>query len=69
MDHAIDSLRPYLEAEFDMFLEEWKSGKYKKFSDCPSYYAVKALIDATNCMHKYMGWQNLRLKDMVENYL
>lgn len=65
MDHAINALRPYYDVEMDMFIEEWKSGEYKKFSDCPSYHSLKALVDAMNCMKKYMGWETIKIKDEV----
>jgi hypothetical protein len=66
MDHAIDALRPYLEVEIDCMRSEWKSGSHAKFSDCPSYSAVKTLIDAMNVLRKYLGWDNLKLKELIE---
>lgn len=53
MDHAINSLRPYLEAERDCVIEEWRSGQYKKITDCPSYSAVKAIVAAIHVLEKY----------------
>jgi hypothetical protein len=53
MDHAIDSLKQFLEAERDDVVEEWRSGEYKKLSDCPSYPAAKAIVDAIHIMEKY----------------
>ncbi len=68
MDHAIESLQSFIDAVFDYdFLPEWKSGDYKKYSDCPSYAELKALVDASNIMRKYIGWQPLRIKDMAEH--
>jgi hypothetical protein len=69
MDHAIDSLEPFVDATFSYeFLPEWQSGKYKKFSDCPSYAELKALIDASNIMRKYIGWERLSIKSMLEPF-
>jgi predicted DNA-binding protein len=53
MDHAINSLKEFLEAERDDVVEQWRSGEYKKLSDCPSYYAAKAIVDAIHVMEKY----------------
>ncbi|KIQ93381.1 hypothetical protein LH47_02540 [Anoxybacillus thermarum] len=54
MDHAIERLKTFLEAELDFLREEWKDGKggYKKLSDCPSYKACKAYVDAINVLVK-----------------
>lgn len=69
MDHAIESLEPYIDATFEYeFLPQWKSGKYKKYADCPSYGELKALIDASNIMRKYLGWEPLKIKNMLEMY-
>jgi hypothetical protein len=53
MDHAINALRPYLEVEMDCVREEWTSGEYSKISDCPSYPAAKAIVDAIHKLEKY----------------
>lgn len=69
MDHAINSLRPFYEVTLDWFIEEHRSGKYKKLSDNPYYEEVKALIDAMNILRKYMGWETIKLKDEVKFYM
>lgn len=69
MDHAINSLRPFYEVTLDWFIQEHKSGKYKKLSDNPYYEEVKALIDAMNILRKYMGWETIKLKDEVQFYM
>ena len=69
MDHAINSLRPYYEVTLDWFIEEHRSGEYKKLSDNPYYEEVKALIDAMNTLRKYMGWETIKLKDEVQFYM
>jgi hypothetical protein len=53
MDHAISALRPFLEVEIDCVREEWATGEYSKLSDCPSYQAAKALVEATHKLEKY----------------
>jgi len=55
MDHVLNAMRPHYEALLDCFLEEHRTGKYKKFSDNPYYEEVKALIDAMNVLRKYLG--------------
>jgi hypothetical protein len=69
MDHAINSLRPFYEVTLDRFIEEHRSGKYKKLSDNPYYEEIKALIDAMNILRKYMGWETIKLKDEVQFYM
>ena len=69
MDHAIESLQDFIDVTFEyQFMPEWKSGKYKKYSDCPSYPELKTLISASNIMRKYIGWEPLRIKDMMDTF-
>lgn len=68
MDHVLNGMQPHYEAMLDQFLDEHRSGNYKKFSDNPFYEEVKALIDSMNILRKYMGWDPIRLKDEVEFY-
>ena len=65
MDHAINSLQPFLDIEITYLVEEMQSGKYQKLSDCPSYPAAKALADAMLPMRRYLGWEPLRLRQEV----
>lgn len=69
IDHVLDAVRPHYEALLDCFLEEHRTGNYKKLSDNPYYDEVKALIDAMNVLRKYLGWETIKLKDEVEFYL
>ena len=66
MDHAAERLEPYLEAEFDEFIAEWKTGKYKKYSEVSNYAALKGLIDATNILRKYLGWDLVSIRRRLE---
>jgi len=69
IDHVLDAIRPHYEVTLDWFMEEQRTGKYKKFSDNPYYEELKALIDVMNILRKYLGWETIRLKDEVEFYL
>ncbi len=42
MDHLIDYILDYMYADKEDFINEWKSGKYRKLSDCPTFPYVKA---------------------------
>lgn len=65
MDHAINSLAPFYEAEMDYVVDEYGSGEYKKISDCPSYEALKAIVIAMNALHKYMGWDRISIREEI----
>ncbi len=69
MDHVIDGMKPHYEVLLDWFVEEHKSGKYKKLSDNPYYDEIKALIDSMNILRKYLGWETIKLKDEVKFYM
>lgn len=56
MDHAINSLKPFLEYEIESVALELTTGDYKKMSDCPSYPAARALFKAMRELEKcYYG--------------
>lgn len=52
MDHVIDFIIDYMDSEKSDFISEWKSGKYKKMSDCPTYPYVKAYCDAITVLNR-----------------
>lgn len=52
MDHVINSIRSYLDVDLDFLRQEWRTGKYKKISDCPSYSSCKAMVDAIHILEK-----------------
>lgn len=52
MDHVIDYIRNYKVWDKEEFIKEFKSGNYKKISDCPSYEKVKAYCDCINILAK-----------------
>ncbi|WFD09961.1 hypothetical protein [Tepidibacter hydrothermalis] len=69
MDHVINGMKSHYEVLLDWFVEEHKSGKYKKLSDNPYYDEIKALIDSMNILRKYLGWETIKLKDEVKFYM
>lgn len=67
MDHALNSLRPYVDVELRIFIKEWESNEYIKYSECPSYDSLKVLIDAANIIRKYMGIGTLTIREMIKS--
>ena len=52
MDHVIGYIENYMVGDKEQFIKEFKSGNYKKISDCPSYKRVKAYCDCINVLVK-----------------
>ncbi len=52
MDHVIDFILDYMDSDKMDFINEWKSGAYKKISDCPTYPYVKAYCDAITILNR-----------------
>lgn len=52
MDHVIEYIENYMSCDEGAFIKEFKSGNYKKISDCPSYKRVKAYCDCINVLVK-----------------
>lgn len=65
MDHVIDRIEIDMEIHFEEFCKELDSKKYNKFSECPSYGSVKALINSSNALRKHIGWELLSIKKMM----
>lgn len=55
MDHVIDFILSYMDFEKEEFINEWKTGKYKKISDCPTYPYVKTYCDAITVLNRMDG--------------
>lgn len=55
MDHVIDFIIDYMQMEKEEFIDEWRSGKYNKLSDCPTYPYVKAYCDAITILNRLDG--------------
>ncbi|MDU1412702.1 MAG: hypothetical protein E6929_07800 [Clostridium sp.] len=68
MDHLIDDFDIHIEWATDSFIKEWKSGKYRKYKECPSYTELKALIDSVNILRVYIGMEKITVKGIVEFY-
>lgn len=68
MDHVIDGIKAHLEPTLDWLREEYRSGKYGKLSDCPSYGECKAMVDAVHVLEKqyYGKTQTLSVKRQLE---
>lgn len=68
MDHIIDRIEIDLEVEFNDFYKELKSGRYDKFKECPSYGSLKALIESSNVLRKYLGWETISIKGIISQH-
>ena len=55
MDHVIDFILDYMDSDKMDFINEWKSGAYKKISECPTYPYVKAYCDAITILNRMDG--------------
>jgi len=66
MDHVWNAIQPFYEVEASIFLEEWRSDEYKKWSDYPSYESLKTIIKAANVIRNYLGWSKLSIKNLTQ---
>lgn len=69
MDHVHESIRVHYVITLEWFIEEHQTGKYKCLSDNPYYGEIKAMIDAMNCIRKYLGWETIKLSNEVSFYM
>lgn len=72
MDHAINSLNTFFEIELDHLYDEWKTGEYKKLSDCPSYGHASAYRQAINVLKKFYyrgNYDQTPLKGILEGHV
>ena len=53
MDHVIDAINPFLDAEIEDLKEQFESGVYKRLQDCPSYEACKTLVNAIHVIERH----------------
>ena len=63
MDHVINSLEPFYEVNLRIVADEYKSGAYEDFTECPTYKELKALVDAMNSLYEYVGWKELNIHE------
>lgn len=68
MDHVLNSIQPFYDVTLREFMEAEKIGNYKKLSENPIYGELKAIIDAMNCINKYMGWETIKLSEEVKEW-
>lgn len=68
MDHLINAMKPFLEAELSTLAKEWRSRKYKKMSDCPSYSSCNAIVKAIHTLeiNCYGKKQTMSVKELIE---
>lgn len=70
MDHAISSLEDYFECTLKSHIDNWKTGRYKKYSDMGGWEEVEAMCKAINVMKKVYKLEPIRLnrkfKDLLE---
>ncbi len=53
MDYVIDYIEDYMSCyDVEQLRKEYKSGQYKKLSECPNYSTVKAYCQAINILVK-----------------
>lgn len=71
MDHVIARIQMDLETELEILAGEWKSGVYKKFSDCPSYPSAKALVQAIHVLEKcyYGEKRTMTVREWINFYM
>ena len=71
MDHAIEKVRIYFDISLDELYDEWKTGDYKKLSECPSYEEASTYRKAMNVMRNYYyhDYQPHTLKEEMESYI
>lgn len=50
MDHVIDYISDYMYSDVENLKTEYKSGKYEKLSQCPSYSTVQAYCKCINIL-------------------
>ena len=55
MDHVIEFILNYMGGDKEEFVNEWRSGAYKKMSACPTYPYVKAYCDAITVLNRLDG--------------
>ncbi len=61
MDHAISAMLPHYEVLLDWYIDEQKTGDYKRYNDNPHQRELKALNNAMNILSLYLGWEPNKL--------
>lgn len=69
-DHAINSLKTWFDIEYDELKKEWKSGKYERLADCPSFKAAHTYREALNVLIKGPNTvDDTQLREMIDEEL
>lgn len=69
-DHAIDSLKIWFDIEYEELKKEWKSNKYERLSDCPSFKTAYTYREALNVLiNGPKQFDETQLKNMVDEEL
>ncbi|TKH12188.1 hypothetical protein FC694_22500 [Bacillus wiedmannii] len=72
MDHAINAVNEFFEISIERLYEEWKTGEFKKLSDCPTYEESSTYKKAIGIMEKYYyrgNGEEISLKEHIENHI
>lgn len=68
MDHVIEYILNYMKSEKVEFINEWRSGNYRKISDCPTYPSVKTYCDAITILNRMDGrYSGITPTSFIEN--
>lgn len=66
MKELIDGFDFHIESEVKSLCKEFKSGKYSNYKDCPSYSALKNLVDGSNILRQQMNLEILNIEELLE---
>ena len=65
MKELIDGFDVHIELEVKRVCEEFKSGKYSTYKDCPAYAALKNLVDGANFLRQQMNLKTLNIEELL----
>lgn len=66
MDHAEEYLLNYAQLTADGYDIKSQLEAGKKISDCVGYDELKAYVKAVNALRDYLGWDKIKVIDLVE---
>lgn len=66
MDHAIEHLREYAESTAWSYDIKEQLAEGKKITECIGYEELRAYVKALNALHEYIGWEKIKVIDLVE---
>lgn len=68
MEHMLKVMRVHYEIMLCYLAAEWRSGQYRKISDCPAYAEVYTIIKSMNVIRACLEWPKLKISDEVKGY-